>query len=259
MRTIAGHALIWISLLLSACASGPTAPYPQSQSSEQTLADMQITRDQAAQENKLAMFVLGANWCHDSTDFAQLLADPRVASDIDQHYQVQFINVGYLDHIREYIAPYGVPVIYGTPAVLVVEPHSNALLNRDSLPYWRNASKLSAADAQRYFDQYSADTATPSDPTESPALQAAMASINQFEQGQARRIYTAYAALSPLLEAMETGQPAPDFRDKWENLAKMRSAITGDLAALRASAVKQDAAGVTDIKLTYPSYALFID
>jgi hypothetical protein len=259
MRTIAGSAFIWITLFLSACASEPTTPYPQSQGSEQALAEMQLTRDRAAQEDKLAMFVLGANWCHDSTDFAKLLKNPGVAPDIEKHYEVQFINVGYLDHIREFVTPYGVPVIYGTPTVMVVNPGSNTLLNRGSLPYWRNASNLDAADARVYFEQFSPATPIPADASESPALQAALASIDQFEQNQAQRIYTAYAALGPLLKSMEAGEPAPGFKNKWGNLAKMRSAITGDLAALRASAVKQDAAGVTKIKLDFPSYALFID
>ena len=58
---------------------------------------------------------------------------------------------------------------------------------------------------------------------------------------------------------MEAGKPAPGFNDKWGNLAKMRSSITGDLTALRASAVKQDVAGVKNIKLDFPRYALFID
>jgi hypothetical protein len=259
MRTITAGVIVWISLFLSACAAAPITPYPQAQGSEQALTEMQLTRDRAAQNEKLAMFVLGANWCHDSTDFARLLKDPRVASDIDQHYEVQFINVGYLDHIREYVSPYGVPVIYGTPTVMVVEPHTNTLLNRDLLPYWRNASNLGTSDVRHYFDRYSPTTPIPSDPVESPALQTALASIDQFEQDQAQRIYTAYAALGPLLTSLETGQPASSFQAKWGNLAKMRGAITGDLAALREAAMKQDAAGVTDIKLDFPSYALFID
>lgn len=65
--------------------------------------------------------------------------------------------------------------------------------------------------------------------------------------------------MGPLLQSMEAGKPAPGFNDKWGNLAKMRSSITGVLAALRASAVNQDAGGVTNIKLDFPRYALFID
>jgi hypothetical protein len=259
MRTIANCALICISIFLTACASAPTAPYPQSQSSAQALNDMQLTRDQAAQEDKLAMYVLGANWCHDSTDFALLLDKHQVASEIEEHYKVQYINVGYLEHIREFIAPYDVPVIYGTPTVMIVDPSTNTLLNRASLPYWRNASSLNATDALHYFKQFSAGTPPPYTPERSPALQAAFDSIDQFEQTQAKRIYAGYAALGPMMKEMEAGKPPAGFEKKWGNLAKMRSKITDDLQNLKISAVKQDTAGVTDIKLEFPSYALFID
>ena len=53
MRTIAGTALMWVALFLSACASGTTTPYPQTRDSEQTLAEMQFTRNRATQEDKL--------------------------------------------------------------------------------------------------------------------------------------------------------------------------------------------------------------
>ena len=259
MRTIANSAFIWIFIVLSGCASAPIAPYPQSQSSEQALNAMQLTRDQAAQQDKLAMYVLGANWCHDSTDFALLLDNSRVAPEIEQNYLVQYINVGYLDHIREFIDPYDVPVIYGTPTVMIVDPKTNALLNRASLPYWRSASSLNATDALHYFKQYSPDMAPAYTPEKSPALQTAFASIDQFERTQAKRIYAGYAALSPMMKEMEAGNPPSGFEKKWVNLAKMRSKITGDLEELRMSAVKQDTAGVKDIKLDFPSYALFID
>jgi len=122
---------------------------------------MAATRQKAAAENKLAMYILGANWCHDSTDFAALLKDPSVAPMIEQGYDVQFINVGYLQYIREYVNPYEVPIIYTTPTVMVVEPHSNTLLNRASLPYWGTASSRKPQDVSDYFKQFSAGTPPP--------------------------------------------------------------------------------------------------
>jgi len=136
---------------------------------------------------------------------------------------------------------------------MVVNPDSNTLLNRGSLPYWPKASNFSTSDALVYFEGYSPATPIPSDPSESPALKTALSSVDQFEQEQAQRIYTAYAALGRLLKSMQAGQASPGFKDKWGNLAKMRTTITGDLGTLRASAVKQDAGGVTNIKLDYPS------
>ena len=54
-------------------------------------------------------------------------------------------------------------------------------------------------------------------------------------------------------------RPGPEFNEKWDNLADMRGAITGDLDALRAAAMALDAAGEQDIGFDYPRYELFID
>lgn len=255
---------LWIGLLflltLTACTSQQLArPYPAAGEPQQVIAAMTATREHAAENDKLAMYVLGANWCHDSTDFATLIENSDVAPLISQRYEVQFINVGYLEYIREYVSLYDVPVIYGTPTVMVVQPTSNELLNRATLPYWRNASSLTSTDALRYFDQFDVNASPTVTAQPSPALQRALDQIDQFERNQAQRIYGGYQELSPMLQAMEAGRPAPGFERKWGNLGKMRGALPADLEQLRASARKQDQQGITDIKLVFPHYALFTD
>jgi hypothetical protein len=247
-------------LFISACASQHSAtPYPMAGQSDQVIATMALTRQRAADSDKLAMYVLGANWCHDSTDFVALLEDSAVAPLINERYQVQFINVGYLQYISEYVSLYDVPVIYGTPTVLVVDPTSNRLLNRTSLPYWRSASTLAPQDAQRYFDQFLPATLPAIGSEPSPALQRALGAIDQFERTQAQRIYGAYQRLGPMIQAMEEGRPAPQFEQQWGNLAKMRSALPADLSRLREAAKEQDQQGITDIQLQFPHYSLFTD
>jgi hypothetical protein len=254
--------ILAFSLLLGACATQQgtqTKPYPEPEDTATVIAEMAATREQAAADNRLVMYVLGANWCHDSQDFAKLLATPLVESSVGAHYQVQYVNVGYLQHIREYVDLYDVPVIYATPTVLVVDPVSNSLLNRDSLDYWRSASTQEAQQVVDYFAQFQ-----PGKPVYSPTditgnLATALASINQYERHQAERIYGAYNQLSPMLKSMEQGEPAADFGEKWGNLAAMRAALPVDLAALRASAHRQAEAGVTDIELEFPHYTLFTD
>ena len=76
---------------------------------------------------------------------------------------------------------------------------------------------------------------------------------------QAERIYAAYAVLGPILESWDKDKPNPEFQEKWEELAKMRSTITVDLAAMRASAAAQAATGTTAILIEYPDYPLFVD
>jgi hypothetical protein len=90
-------------------------------------------------------------------------------------------------------------------------------------------------------------------------LSEALARIDRFEAAQARRIYRAYAILGPMLEQYEQGDPPADFDEKWSNLARMRSHITGDLEKLRQSARDQDAAGIDPIELEFPRYPLFVD
>lgn len=262
MRTICASAAL--CLFLTACANQQAAqPYPAAGHPQQVVANMEATRQKAAADNKLAMYILGANWCHDSTDFAALLKDPAVAPMIEQGYDVQFINVGYLQYIREYVTPYAVPVIYTTPTVMVVEPHSNTLLNRASLPYWGAASRRQPQDVIDYFEQFSAGppppASTQASPQLSPQLQRALKSINVYEREQAQRIYTAYAELGVLLKAMDAGEPSQEFNKKWGNLASMRSALPQALEDLRQSARTQDAQGISDIELQFPHYALFID
>lgn len=259
MRIAVNLLLLPLLLQLSACASGPALPYPDKQDRQQVLTAIQDVRTQALQNDKLALYVLGANWCHDSVDFASMLKRPETALVLESEYVVQFINVGYLENIREYVNLFDVPVIYGTPTVMIVDSGTGTLLNRDALSEWRNASNRKPDEARDYLAHYATQQAAPAAAGRSPALDRALRSIDEFEQRQAERIYAAYKILSPLLAAKDKGKPAPGFDVKWSNLAAMRSAITNDLADLRRSAHEQDAAGATAIELSFPDYLLFND
>ena len=246
-------------LLVSGCATeqAATKPYPPHIAAAEAQASVAEVLDKARASDRLAMLVLGANWCHDSVDFANMLAQPELESWIGQHYVVGLYNLGYLDDFQTYLAPYGVPVIYGTPTVLVIDPKTNQLLNPEFHYYWRNASQLTAKDARKYFSIYLVPPVEGPDPSES--LAQALGQIDEFEARQADRITRAYAALGPMMRAYEAGNPPADFDDKWANLAGMRSKITGDLENLRQSAREQDAAGADPIVLDFPEYPLFID
>jgi hypothetical protein len=204
------------------------------------------------------MIVMGANWCHDSRAFLDLLADPGVTALTDTRYHVERVDVGWFDHVRGVVDRWDVPVIYGTPTVLVVEPRSNTLLNQSSLAYWRNAATLGPQDVIDYFSRFEPGPVA-SAPMPSPALAAAFDDIDRFERAQAERIYRAYAVLGPMLRSLGEQRPDEAFMEKWNDLAEMRSEITADLAALRDEARELDAAGVDPIRLSFPDYDLFID
>jgi hypothetical protein len=247
-------------VFISACSTQATIePYPAITADAQVLVEMASTRKTASENKQLTMYVLGANWCHDSVDFATLLDDPQVSPLISQRYQVQYINVGNLEHIEPFVTPYSVPIIYVTPTVMVVDPVSNRLLNHDSTSYWGNASIRKPADAYDYFQQFDAADLPATATTASAALQKAQESIDQFEAQQAQRLYKAYAVLGEMMAKLDAKNPSAEFGASWGNVANMRGAMIQDLQSLREEAAAQDAAGVSDIKLDFPSYSLFTD
>ncbi len=263
MNRLTGSLALTFALLLAApamAAGAQDAPlaYPDTGGISEIRDALAAARRDAVAQEKLLMVVMGANWCHDSRSFIDHLADPDFAALVEKRYVVQRVNVGYYEHVRDIITLWDVPVIYGTPTVLVVEPVSDTLLNRDSLSHWRNADSRTPADAVAYFDSFSPGPITPPEPA-SPALRDALDRIDDFERREAERIYLAYAELGDLLRELGDERPGPDFREKWDSLATMRSDITRDLAALRDEARAQDAAGQGDIQLDFPQYELFID
>lgn len=255
-------ALVAITVFtLAACASVPEAPkpYPETHSYDDIFTSMDAAREQAMGEDKLLMYVMGANWCHDSVAFMAKTQNQRFADLIDERYLVLPINIGNFDYVREVITRFGEPVIYGTPTVLVVEPRSGDLLNRSTLPYWRNAEAITLDDTLAYFEGFAVGQLPVPVAAESAALATAMAQIDAFENDQAQRIYQAYGELGQLMETQDIHQPSDDFMGKWKSLAAMRGQITQDLSALRQDAVSQDRAGADPIALTFPHYDLFVD
>lgn len=259
-----GSVLFLLLALVSLCGNAAAAEpgsvlrYPPLAAPDEVHATLAAAREQARGADKLLMVVLGADWCHDSRAFADYLQDPDFRTLIDARYVVERVNVGFYENVRPVVDAWDLPVIYGTPTVIVEEPNSGVILNRDTLPYWRNADALGIEAALTYFDAFQPGP-PPQAPTPSAALAEALESIDAFERSQAERIYRAYGELGALLAAMGEDAPDTDFMEKWDSLAAMRGQITRDLDALRSAARALDAAGETHISLEFPSYALFID
>ncbi|MBT4520476.1 MAG: hypothetical protein HOC23_10765 [Halieaceae bacterium] len=250
---------IGFSSLANAGRAQEFTPFPETDSYAGVFAQMNAARKRAVASDKLLMYVMGANWCHDSLAFVRMMGNPEIAALLDKNYEVLLINVGYFEYIRDIITRYGEPIVYGTPTVLVVEPESDALLNRATLPFWRNADVISLDQSRAYFEAFSPGQQPPPKGIRSAVLAQALDDITRFEQRQAERLYEALEKLGVLLKAQDNGEKPEGFMQKWNNVAKMRGAITGDLQALRARAARQAAAGETDIQLEFPHYSLFTD
>ena len=227
--------------------------------SEDSMADLKAGFETAQKNNKLALVVMGANWCHDSRALAARLYKEPLSTVIKAHYEIIFIDVGYLEKGKDIITSLGIPVYYATPTVMIVDPASRQVLNADNRNQWGNAYNISMQDSVDYFTEFSeaGDGSLQSDDELNENLQKLFADIAAFEEGQAARLYEAYAVLTPMLEAYKAGDDKAFSEKIWNEVRDYRFQVSEDVVALRAEARERVADGETDIHLSYPVYQAF--
>ena len=227
--------------------------------SEDSMADLKAGFETAQKNNKLALVVMGANWCHDSRALAARLYKEPLSTVIKAHYEIIFIDVGYLEKGKDIISSLGIPVYYATPTVLIVDPASRQVLNADNRNQWGNAYNISMQDSVDYFTEFSeaGDGSLQSDDELNENLQKLFADIAAFEEGQAARLYEAYAVLTPMLEAYKAGDDKAFSEKIWNEVRDYRFKVSEDVVALRAEARERVADGETDIHMNYPEYKSF--
>jgi len=221
----------------------------------------------AKKNNKLALIVMGANWCHDSRSLARNLFVPEVKEVIDTHYELLFTNVGFLEKVKPVITRFGMPIIYSTPTALIIEPNSELLINRHNIHLIRDADSVSIADTKAYFENIAIDRSTLVqalsflDPTiDQQKLKQLNQQINDFENQQAERIYQAYDVIGPLIKEKKAGMKNKNFNKYWRSASKLRYKITDDLENLRANAIRiAKSKGLNDSneRLNFPTYPKF--
>lgn len=223
------------------------------------VAELASTLDTARSNNKLALIILGGNWCHDSRALASRLFKEPLRTMIDEHYQILFVDVGYLDKGKDVITRLGIPVYYATPTVLIVDPVSGQVINARNRHQWANAESIGMEESFNYFEEFANTdlTALPDMANADAHLRELLLEIDAFETVQADRIYRAYAVLGPMLRAYKEGDKKA-FSDKlWNEVREYRYRVPADIAVLRAEARRRTAAGETDIPLDFPAYPVF--
>lgn len=220
-------------------------------------AIVQQTLTAAKKENKLALIVLGAQWCGDSKGLAGKFSTPEMQKILNEKYQVLFVDAGYLDKGYDVVKQFKQPIYYGTPTVMVIEPHSGNLLNKPTMQKWLSANNVPLQEYISYFKHFS--TKQEKAPQLSVDMQNYLQQINEFEAKQAIRLAKAYKVVSPLLKAyMESDDKKPPeaFKNTWGTVRKLRYGIQDDIQAL----IKQAEKNVADknIKpLNFPAYPAF--
>lgn len=149
--------LICAALFLSGCASAPiaqaadpaaktaSAAHPDAKpfdASRDAKSDVALALAQAQAENKPAITVMGANWCHDSRALAGWFATPRFSTMLERDFVLTYVDVGRKDSNLDVARSFGLDGIIGTPTVVVTAP-DGTVLNLDSAVSWRNSANRS--------------------------------------------------------------------------------------------------------------------
>jgi len=108
-------------------------PYPFNETAN---ADDQVNSALARAEaqHKLAFIDLGANWCADCRILASIMELPEVKQFVEAKYVVVQVDVGRLNRNLQIPARWGITGrLEGIPAVLIVDPSDNSLIDRSNV------------------------------------------------------------------------------------------------------------------------------
>jgi len=226
--------------------------------SENVMDDITAMLAQSKAAGKLGMVIMGADWCHDSKAFVERLHSAEMKPVLESHYNYILVDVGPLDKGKDVINRFGMPVIYGTPTVLVIDPNSERQLNRATMHQWRDAYSISPEDTTAHFKAIAAEhrVSVTSPGRLAPAHRAALNAIDNFEQTQSERIYKAFDLIGPMI-VMKREERPENFADLWNELRDFRYQITEDLKVMRASVNEQARAGETKPTANFPDYPAF--
>jgi thiol-disulfide isomerase/thioredoxin len=226
------------------------------QPSADPLADVQQALGRAADGDRRALVVLGANWCHDSRALASRLYQSPLADVIQQHYELVFVDVGFYEQGREVTQQFGVAHYYATPTVLIIDPASGQLVNDEDRHIWGNAFNIDMSSSVQYFEKWAMNDTVADPVVDSTELKQLYAEIDQFEQQLAKRVAAGYAVVGPMLEAYKAGNAPEEFDASWKELSNFRNAIPGDIRKLRDEAQRRVSDGEKDIQLQFPEFSL---
>ena len=121
-------------------------PYDEKANANRQVAQ---AKARARAAGKKLIIDLGGNWCPDCRVLAGVLELSEVKAFVRQHYEVVAIDIGRMDKNLQVPGHYGVKDVRGVPALLIVDPKTDKLLNRGHL--------FALADARHMTPQALAD------------------------------------------------------------------------------------------------------
>lgn len=210
------------------------------------VADVDAALERARVTDHRVILVLGGNWCHDSRGIAAHMASAEMQP-VLQDYELVYVDVGMRNRNQDIPARFGVPVIYATPTILVVDPELG-LVNRDSVHDWGNAHSRPTSDAVEYFTTFA--TIRPGSPglVENTETYRDLAeAIDAWEAREGARLMRAYreietmrAEMGPLFERAGNDDQATDaveaFHGYENDVERQRRRMRNDAERLRGDA-----------------------
>ena len=107
-------------------------------------ARVAAAKARARASGKLLLIDLGGNWCPDCRMLAGTIERPEVRSWVARYYEVVTVDIGRFDKNGQTAAHYGIPGrLEGVPAMLVVNPRTDKLLNAGHVSALSDARHMS--------------------------------------------------------------------------------------------------------------------
>lgn len=118
-------------------------PYPFDETADADAA-VAKARAKALAQHKLLLIELGGNWCPDCRILAGTEQLPSIRAFLDRRYTIVNVDVGRFDHNLQVPARYGYAQrLKGVPALIVVDPKTNKVLNPDDVFALSDARSMS--------------------------------------------------------------------------------------------------------------------
>lgn len=121
-------------------------PYDEKADARAAIA---AARAHARSSGKLLLIDFGGNWCLDCRILAGVIGQPEMRGFVAQHYVFVPVDSGRFNRNMDIPAHYGFNKVQGVPAVFIVDPKSDRLVNGKSV--------IALADARSMTPQGIAD------------------------------------------------------------------------------------------------------
>lgn len=223
--------------------------------SKKPMGEVDSALIKAKESGKKLVVVLGAQWCHDSRGLSAKFSTDAMQAVLQEHYETVFVDVGFLEDRQEITQRFSQPMYFGTPTVLIVEPHSEKLLNRNNILKWLSADSVELND---YVEDFSKFATIQSDEISNdlPADSVHAKQLEDFSRLQAQRLIKANELLGPLLRDYKQDQDNGQFNDMWSAVRNFRITLLKDLIRLHDEAQMKLATN-DQSSLVMPSYPAF--